>query len=113
MDRRNDMKEIPQQGWYIAKDKSQPNNDTNVYFNGKPFGGVQRLAIRTDADKAYPVLELEVVPFEGLVVDTEFRLQAPQDGKVLVFKSSMPPEEVLKNLDKPERKEEEPKTEVL
>lgn len=105
------MREIPQKGWYIYKDNSEPTVEgTKVYLDGKLIGGIQKLSLEMDAEKCIPVLKLEIAAFGGLVVDTAFGELSCQPPEPTVFRSTSSPEEILKAQTQPEP---ENKNEIL
>jgi len=104
------MKEIPSKGWYITKanDSSDVNN-VRVYLDGKILGGIRNLSIKLDGEELFPIIELEIIPTNGLKVDTSFGKMFDQPD-VEMFRSTKAPEEVLKATEK---ECEPPKTEIL
>jgi hypothetical protein len=109
-------KEIPQKGWYILKEGIEPNvAGTKVYLDGKVITGIQKLSVELDAERNLPVLKLEILPVEGVVVDTTFGSlnycsRPVEESAVINFRSSQTPEEILKVF---QEKEAPPETEVL
>jgi len=104
------LKEVPQKGWYILKDENSDSHiNSKVYLDGKLLGGLQKVSVELDAEKQLPVLKLEVIPIEGMIVDLvfgapKFRPVCPQP-EITVFRSVQTPEEILKALKVREPKE--------
>jgi len=104
--------EIKQKGWHIVKkDENSSILGTQVYLDGKLLPGVQMVSVEIDAGKVFPTIKLELIPVGGLTVETIFGelVQKPYDKvEIKTFRSSMPPEEILKSLDK-----KDPEPEIL
>lgn len=108
------MREIPQRGWFIAKEGDEPTtNNTKVYLDGKMVEGIQTVSVELSAEML-PVIKLVLYPVGGLTVDAAFGPPcyhpAPKD---MVFRSAQRPEDVLKSLEAKEKEAEAPKTEIL
>jgi len=110
------MKEIPQKGWCLMVGEGDFPTNIRVCLDGKQIGGIQKFTIEISAETPVPVIKMDVIPIDGLLIDGVFpSLKVLTPEKTIVFKSSQSPEEVLKTMDAQEQvtKEPEAKTEVL
>jgi hypothetical protein len=106
------MKEIPQKGWYILKTEKHVPGSAEVYLDGKKIGGIQKASVNLDAEMPFCKLTLEIIPIDGLIVDTIFgplvhMPDLPSDQEETVFCSSQTPEEILKALEIKEKEVQE------